>query len=263
MRKVLLTGFITAALASAPALAQTPQSGQPGSQGRTGPGSGSQTSRPAGQSDTKTDTKSSGTVAAADQHFVTDVALDGMAEVELGQLAQQKAESSEVKDFAKRMVDDHGKANDELKSLASSKSITLPTTVDAKHKATHDRLAKLSGAAFDRAYMQAMVSDHQQAVKMFRQQSTSAKDADIKAFAAKTLPTLEDHLKEAQSANQAVATSGSAKSSTKGTTGTNTPGGNSGGTSTPGNSNPGSRPGSNPPGNNPGNTNPGTNNPDR
>ena len=211
MRKVLLTGFMTAALASASALAQSTQSTQP--------------NRPAtGQSDTKpaTDTKPAAKAAAtADHHFVMDVAMDGMAEVELGQLAQQKADSSEVKDFAKRMVDDHGKANDELKSIASSKNITWPTTIDAKHKAEHARLEKLSGAAFDRAYMQAMVSGHQNAVKAFRTESTSGKDADIKAFAAKTLPTIEEHLKEAQSANKAVATSGSAKSAPKGTTGSN------------------------------------------
>ena len=212
MRKVLLTAFMTAALASAPAFAQSTQSPQPNR-----PATGQSNNKPT--TDAKQAGKTATAVAAADQHFVTDVAMDGMAEVELGQLAQQKAESSDVKRFAQRMVDDHGKANDELKSLASSKNITLPTAIDAKHKATHDRLAKLSGAAFDRAYMQAMVTDHLNAVKAFRTHSTTSKDADIRAFAAKTLPTLEDHLKEAQSANKAVATSGSTKSSPKGTSG--------------------------------------------
>jgi len=275
MKKVLFTGVIAAALAGAPAFAQsTPSTQSPGRTGSgsgtgtgagSGTGTGSQTSRPSGQSGTaqsgtKSDTnKSGGSVAAADQHFVSDTAIDGMAEVELGHLAQQKAESSEVKQFAQRMIDDHGKANDELKSLASSKNITLPTSIDAKHKATHDRLEKLSGAAFDRAYMQAMVADHQNAVKMFRTQSTSAKDSDIKAFAAKTLPTLEDHLKEAQSANRAVATSGSSKTSTKGTTGSKDNPGSGGST---GANNPGSRPGSSNPGtSNPGSTNPGSSNP--
>jgi len=156
---------------------------------------------------------------SADQKFVHDVLMDGMAEVELGQLAQQNASSADVKQFAQRMVTDHGKAGDDLKSLTSSKNITPPAAVDAKHKATHDRLAKLSGSAFDRAYMQAMVADHQEAVAAFRKEATSGRDADIKSWASKTLPTIEDHLKTAQSTSHAVATSGSAKPTAKGTAG--------------------------------------------
>jgi putative membrane protein len=131
-----------------------------------------------------------------------------MAEVELGKLAADKASSDEVKKFGQRMVDDHGKANDELKKLAENKNITLPTAPDAKHKATIDRLSKLSGEAFDRAYMQEMLKDHRKDVSEFRTESKSGKDADVKAWAAKTLPTLEEHLKLAQDANKAVGTSG-------------------------------------------------------
>src|ERR1700712_3681540 len=80
-----------------------------------------------------------------DQGFVKEAAIGGMAEVELGQLASTKATNEKVKAFGQRMVADHGKANDELKALASSKNMTVPTSVDAKHKATHDRLEKLSG----------------------------------------------------------------------------------------------------------------------
>jgi putative membrane protein len=155
----------------------------------------------------------------ADHQFVQDVVMDGMAEVELGQLAQQKAASADVKQFAQRMVTDHGKANDELKSVASTKQITLTTSVDAKHKATYDRLAKLSGSAFDSAYMQAMVTGHQQAVQAFRHEATTGRDADIKSWASKTLPTIEDHLKSAQSTSHTVATSGATKPAAKGTTG--------------------------------------------
>jgi putative membrane protein len=118
------------------------------------------------------------------------------------------------------MVDDHGKANDELKTLAQNKSITLPTTLDPKHKATVDRLSKLSGDAFDRAYMTEMLKDHRKDVAAFKTESTSGKDADIKAFASKTLPTLEEHLKMAQDTNKAVGTSGTTtkKSTSKSTT---------------------------------------------
>jgi putative membrane protein len=150
----------------------------------------------------------------SDQTFVTKAAKGGMAEVELGKLAADKGSSDQVKTFGKRMADDHGKANDELKSLAQSKNITLPTDLDPKDKALRDRLSKLSGDAFDRAYMQAMVSDHRKDVNEFRMESRSGKDAEVKAWAGKTLPTLEDHLKMAQDANKAVGTSGSMSTKT-------------------------------------------------
>jgi putative membrane protein len=102
------------------------------------------------------------------------------------------------------MVDDHGKANDELKKLASQKGITLPTDLDAKHQATYDRLSKLSGADFDRAYMADMVKDHHEDVNEFRKESQSGSDPDVKAWAAKTLPTLEHHLQMAESTNGKV-----------------------------------------------------------
>lgn len=135
---------------------------------------------------------------AADHTFATMAAQGGMAEVALGQLAQQKASSDAVKQFGQRMVDDHTKVNDELKSIASTKNIALPAEVSAKDKATMDRLSKLSGAAFDRAYMQDMVADHKKDVSEFRHESENGTDADMKAFAAKTLPTLEEHLKMAE-----------------------------------------------------------------
>jgi putative membrane protein len=143
-----------------------------------------------------------------DQKFVMDAAKGGMAEVELGKLATEKASSAEVKSFGQRMVDDHTKASDELKTLAQSKNITLPTEIDAKEKALRDRLAKLSGEAFDRAYMTAMLDDHRKDANEFRMESRAGKDPEVKAWAAKTLPTLQEHLKMAQDANKTVGTSG-------------------------------------------------------
>ena len=156
---------------------------------------------------------------ASDQHFVMDVAKDGMAEVELAKMAQEKASSDQVKQFAQRMVTDHTKANDELKTLAQNKSITLPTVPDPKAKAFQDRLSKMSGEQFDHAYMQHMLLDHQKAVSAFRVESKSGKDADVKSWAAKTLPTLEEHLKLAQDTNKAVGTSGSTTAKPKATKG--------------------------------------------
>jgi len=121
-----------------------------------------------------------------------------MAEVDLGKLAASKATNPDVKQFGQRMVDDHGKANDELKSWASQKNVTLPTDLDAKHKAEHGRLEKLSGDAFDRAYMTSMVADHNKDVAEFQRESKAAKDPDLKAWVTKTLPTLQDHQKSAK-----------------------------------------------------------------
>jgi putative membrane protein len=147
--------------------------------------------------------------AKPDQTFVMHAAEGGIAEVELGRLATEKGTSDEVKKFGQRMVDDHGKANDELKSLAQSKSIPLPTAIDAKDKALENRLSKLSGAAFDRAYMQTMLADHRKDVSAFRRESQAGKDPDVKTWASKTLPTLEDHLKMVeQTSKTAVGTSG-------------------------------------------------------
>jgi|SRR5215204_5181987 len=148
---------------------------------------------------------------APDAVFITKAAGAGMAEVELGRMGVEKASSDEVKKFAQRMVDDHSKANDELKTLAQSKNVTLPDAADPHVKAMQDKLSKMPSASFDRAFMQAMVTDHRKAVNDFRLASKAAKDPEVKAWAAKTLPTLEDHLKLAQSTTTAVGTSGSKK----------------------------------------------------
>lgn len=136
---------------------------------------------------------------SADSKFVLEAAMGGMAEVQLGQLAVDKATSPDVKQFGQRMVDDHGKANQELTQLAGTKGITLPTTLDAKHQADVDRLSKLTGEEFDHSYMKMMVDDHNKDVADFQHESSGGKDPDVKAWAAKTLPTLEQHQSMAKS----------------------------------------------------------------
>lgn len=122
-----------------------------------------------------------------------------MAEVELGKLAAERASSPDVKQFGQRMVDDHTKANDQLKQVASEKGVTVPDKLSAKDEATKDRLEKLSGEQFDHAYMRNMVTDHTKDVSEFRTEAKAAKDPAVKDFAQQTLPTLEDHLKQAKS----------------------------------------------------------------
>jgi putative membrane protein len=150
-------------------------------------------------------TKPSAGTALTDTRFIKEAAQGGMAEVVLGQLAVEKASSSDVKKFGQRMVDDHTKANDELKELASQKNIDLPQRLTAKDKATKAALEKLSGEQFDQAYMKDMVKDHKKDVSDFRRESRTAPDPDVKKFAAQTLPTLEDHLKQAESIAPPVA----------------------------------------------------------
>lgn len=142
--------------------------------------------------------------------FVAHAARDGMAEVELGKLATARGESSAVKEFAQRMIDDHGKANGELKSLASAKNIPVPADADSEHKMLMDRLSKLSGAEFDRAYMQAMVRDHDHAVAKFKAFSERGDDPELKKWAEKTLPTLQAHERMAKDAAAKVSASGKA-----------------------------------------------------
>ena len=141
---------------------------------------------------------------SADQSFMMKAAQGGIAEVQMGNLAKDHAKSQAVKDFGQRMVDDHTKANDELKNLATQKNVTLPTDMDSKDKSTYNRLSKLNGAAFDRAYMRDMVNDHRKDVAEFREEAQAGKDPDVKAWAGKTVSTLDDHLKQAESTDKEV-----------------------------------------------------------
>ena len=128
-----------------------------------------------------------------------------MAEVKLGQLAQEKGSSVSVMNVGKRMVDDHSKGNSKLKGVAMQENITLPTEISAKDQATYDRLSKLNGAAFDRAYAKDMVKDHEADVAAFQKEANGGKANSLKSFASDTLPTLQDHLKEAKEMMKTVA----------------------------------------------------------
>ena len=127
------------------------------------------------------------------EDFLHEAAQGGMAEVDMGRLAQQKAQSPEVKKFGQMMVTDHSKANEELKGLATKKNIPLPADL-GNHKSSIDKLNGLSGAEFDKAYVQMMVDDHEKDVEEFQKQADSSKDPEVKAFASKTVPTLKKHL---------------------------------------------------------------------
>ena len=129
---------------------------------------------------------------------MAEAATGGMMEVELGNLAQQKAQSQRVKDFGKMMVDDHTKANNDLKGIASRKNIDVPAMVTDNQKKDMDKLSKKNGADFDKAYVDMMVNDHKKDIAAFKKASGDVGDNDVKNFATTTLPTLQKHLDSIQ-----------------------------------------------------------------
>jgi putative membrane protein len=138
------------------------------------------------------------TLTADERAFVVSTAQGGIAEVSLGQMASTKAANAEVTAFASRMVTDHSKANAELTQFANTKGIAVPSETDDDHKKKADDLSKLSGTAFDKAYIAAMVEDHQKTVSAFERLSQSGGDPDLKTWVTNTLPALRDHLTMAQ-----------------------------------------------------------------
>jgi putative membrane protein len=185
--KRILNSLVALSFAGAMTLAASAQTGMQNGQDSQDPNHS--------MSNTKT---SPAGMTMSDEHFIKKAAQGGMAEVELGQLAVQKASSDQVKKFGQKMVDDHSKANDQLKQVAQQKNIALPTEPSAKDKATKARLEKLSGPDFDKAYMSDMVKDHKKDVAEFEHESKSGKDDAVKSFAEQTLPTLREHLSQAQ-----------------------------------------------------------------
>ena len=137
-----------------------------------------------------------------DKKFLKQAALDGMTEVELGKVAEQKASSADVKQFAQKMVDDHTKANEELKQAASKQNISVPDALDSKHQSQIDKLSKLSGEDFDKAYAKEQVKNHQSDVKEFTAEARSGNNAGVMAFASSVLPTLQEHLEMAKNLNK-------------------------------------------------------------
>ena len=143
----------------------------------------------------------SAALSSGDRNFVQTATSSGLAEVTTAQLAQQHSASAQVRKFADRMIADHTQANSELQQIVEQEDITLPTQPVGKDAAAEARLRSLNGAAFDRAYLQAAVSDHQQAIALFSREASSGQDPALKTLAQQTLPTLQQHLQLAQSLN--------------------------------------------------------------
>lgn len=149
-----------------------------------------------------------GNLSHQDRKFIEEAAQGGMMEVELGQLAAQKAASAEVRQFGQRMVQDHGQANQKLMQVASQVGVTVPKTLPVSMRNEKEKLSRLSGAEFDRMYMSHMLKDHQKDVKEFEKTSQKGDNAAIRSFAQQTLPTLRQHLEMAQDLAAAVGVPG-------------------------------------------------------
>jgi putative membrane protein len=143
-------------------------------------------------------TENRGQLSSGDYKFAIAAYRANTSEINLGQLAAQKATDPAVRQFAQRMVTDHTRANQQLNQLLSQKGVTVPSETSSTEEREIDRLQKLSGVDFDKAYMEHMVKDHKKDVKEFERAADKTTDTDLKAFAANTLPILQDHLKMAQ-----------------------------------------------------------------
>lgn len=142
----------------------------------------------------KNEKKSEASIAEEDMKFAVFAADAGMKEVQLGKIAQKNGSTPQVKELGRKMVEDHTKANDELKALASKKNITLPTKMSEKNQNDYEKLAKLQGTEFDKAYTKAMVKDHEMVIEAYEKEAEKGEDLELKAWANAQLPALKHHL---------------------------------------------------------------------
>lgn len=213
MRKILNSSLaIAASVLLAFSMSAMAQNGSPGQSGATAAANGNsqmdQNSQ-MNQSDQAKKTKPD----KSDEGFLKKAAQGGKLEVELAPIAEQNAQSQEVKDFAKRMLTDHGKANEKLQALATKEGITVPDQPSIAQRAKIEELKKRHGAAFDKAYMSYMVKDHTNDVNEFKTEAYSAHSAAVRDWVSNTLPTLESHLKEAKSVDAKVKNESASKTS--------------------------------------------------
>ncbi|MDB6029799.1 MAG: outer membrane protein [Verrucomicrobiales bacterium] len=143
---------------------------------------------------------SSSQLSATDMRFIKEASQGGIAEVKMGYMGVHNGTSSQVKNLGQKLIQDHTAANKELEQLASQKGATITPELDAKHQKDLDALSKLSGAEFDKAYIHHAVMDHEKDIKKFQTAADKASDQDIRAFAQRTLPVLQQHLDMAKNA---------------------------------------------------------------
>jgi putative membrane protein len=139
--------------------------------------------------------RGAGMLGSADEQFVMDAAAGGMYEVEAGQIASTKGTSNHVKMVGQQMVTDHSKANDQLMDIAKRKAVAMPPTMTVQQKEMISKLNNLQGTDFDKEYLKQQEKAHRETIAKFQKEAKSGGDAEIKQFAAQTLPTLQEHLR--------------------------------------------------------------------
>jgi len=150
-------------------------------------------------------------MSRADLDFMKNAAIGGMAEVELGKLAQQNAQDEQVKQFGARMEQDHSQANAQLETVATGKGVQLPKQLDRQHQQDLDRLSRLRGGAFDHTYMRMMVQDHDKDLKEFKHEAQTARDPDLKQFAEQTTQVIQQHDQMAHEITRSLTATGSSR----------------------------------------------------
>jgi len=151
---------------------------------------------------TKSRQKSTDQLTSQEKDFLNKAAMDNMTEIQMGKLAQQKSQNPQVQQYGQTLVSDHQNAQDKLKTIAQQYNVTLPSSLDEQHQGEANRLSKLSGTEFDKAFLQNQVTDHQNAIKEFKNISENAQDQAVKQYASNTVPVLQKHLNRAQDLKQ-------------------------------------------------------------
>lgn len=219
MGLMALPGYAQSGMQSGSGQSGRPSSSQPGMSSPSQAGAGDQSSM--GQAGVaasdQTQANANSSSGMSDQDFIKKAAQVDLAEVQMAQLAQQKSQSEHVKQMAQQILNDHQQNEEQVKQLAQKNNVTLPDQPDSKHQAELQKLQKLDGAAFDKAFIKAQRKDHQKTVNLFREQAKNAKNPDVKSYAEQTLPKLEQHLDMARGAmkeggNEQAQTTASTKS---------------------------------------------------
>jgi len=220
-----------AAVAALATLNASAQSSGPQSPGRQSP------STPSAQSPSTQSSRQSSSTAqsAGDSKFLEEAVRGNMAEVKMGELAKERAQSKDVRDYGQMLIDDHSKANQKAMTVAKSMSVTAPSEPSAKQKQEHDMIAKLSGSEFDSMFMSHMVQDHQEDIAKYTMQAQSGDSSKATDYAKDTLPTLRSHLSKAQSIESKLSERTSSSSSSGGSS-SGASGGSSGSTGSTGRS---------------------------
>jgi putative membrane protein len=156
------------------------------------------------QNDTAVQSVAGSQLSAADRGFLQDAAAGALLEIELGRMAAEKGTTEQVRQFGRRIADDQSQASEQLRSIAQSKGVPLPDSLDAKRRKEVERLQKLSGVQFDQAYMKLMLEDHQRDIRDFRKSAQQGSDPNVKSFASSSLPRLHDHLAMVREAEKSV-----------------------------------------------------------